>query len=87
MPVERPKSQWQDAKPFILRHFAAPGLAGSLAGACCALAMIRGNLFGLATLMGQSSSGPVAAALLCFGFAVTFGSAAIGASLMADGWD
>jgi hypothetical protein len=69
----------------ILRDMVLPGLAGSLAGVIGAAALLAADVGGLRTLMGASPHGWIGAVLLGVGFAVTFGSASIGAAVMALG--
>jgi hypothetical protein len=69
----------------IVRYIVLPGLAGSLAGLIGAAAMLAADVGALRTLMAQSPQGWVGAVLLAFGFVITFGSAAIGASVMSIG--
>lgn len=78
---------WQALRPHFFRHFLLPGLAGSLAGCVAVAALLAIDLGGLRTLALSVGGGWVAVPLLCLGFAVTFGSAAIGASVMAIGRD
>ncbi len=78
---------WQVGKPHIVRHFLLPGLAGMLAGNACVAGLLGLDVGGLRTLMLASDQIWIAAPLLCVGFATTFGSAAIGASVMAIGQD
>jgi hypothetical protein len=76
---------WEAGRPYIVRHFLLPGLAGGLAGVACVGMMLAIDLGGLRALMFASGQAWLASALLCGGFAVTLGSAAIGASVMAIG--
>jgi len=76
---------WQQARPYIIRHFLVPGLAGSLAGCACVAGLLALDVGGLRALMLGGPDGWIALPLLAGGFAVTFGSAAIGASVMAIG--
>jgi hypothetical protein len=62
-------------------------LAGCVGGIVAALGLIASNLGSLRDLMLNSSDGWLAAALLSFGFVVTFGSAAIGGAIMQLGSD
>jgi hypothetical protein len=80
-------SGWQGARTQIVRHFLVPGLAGVLAGIAGVAALLGLDVGGLRTLMLGSSDAWIAAPLLCIGFSVTFGLAAIGASVMAIGQD
>jgi hypothetical protein len=80
-------TDWQLGRPYIVRHFLLPGLAGVLAGVGGVAALLALDVGGLRSLMLGSGDGWVAAPLLCVGFAITFGSAAIGASVMAIGQD
>jgi hypothetical protein len=76
---------WHLSRPYLIRHFLLPGLAGVLAGLACVAALLGLDVGGLGTLMLESDQIWVATPLLCIGFATTFGSAAIGASVMAIG--
>ena len=87
MSTEQGQTAWQAGRPYIVRHFLVPGAAGSLAGIVCVAALLVGDVGGLAGLIFGTGSAAVALPLLCVGFAVTFGSAAIGASVMAIGRD
>ena len=62
-------------------------LAGCVGGIVAALGLIASNLGSLRDLMLNSPDGWLAAALLSFGFVVTFGSAAIGGAIMQLGRD
>lgn len=63
---------------FLLRH----GLAGVLVGLGAAAAIVALNVAQLRTLLLGVPDGWIGIALLGFGFAVTFGSAAMGAAIM-----
>ena len=63
----------------LLRVILLPGLAGSIAG------LLVLDVGSLGTLALGPSGGFVPVALLCAGFMITFGSAAIGAAVMALG--
>lgn len=76
---------WQVGRPYIVRHVLVPGVAGSLAGMAGVGALLWRDVGGLGSLIRASGDGWMAAGMLCVGFAVTFGSAAIGASVMAIG--
>lgn len=71
----------------ITHHILLPGLAGVLAGQAGVAALLWGDVGRLRTLILGSQQGWVAVLLLCAGFAITFGSAAIGAAVMAIGED
>ncbi|HEY2618803.1 MAG TPA: hypothetical protein VGI78_15795 [Acetobacteraceae bacterium] len=66
----------------VLRYLVPHLLAGCIGGLAAAWGLIATNLGSLRDLMMNSPDGWLAAALLSFGFAVTFGSAAIGAAIM-----
>jgi hypothetical protein len=66
-----------DVLRYVLPHL----LAGSLGGLAAAGGIVATNR-PLRDLMLHSPDGWLAAALLAFGFIVTFGSAAIGAAIM-----
>jgi hypothetical protein len=57
-------------------------LAGCVGGMVAAWGLIASNLGSLRDLILNSPDGWLAAALLSFGFVVTFGSAAIGGAIM-----
>ena len=78
---------WRQSRPHIVRHFVAPAAAGGLAGVLCVAALLRLDVGGLGTLVQHSGQAWVAVPMLCVGFAITFASAAIGASVMALGQD
>jgi hypothetical protein len=85
MSAETAVTAWQASRPYIVRHFVLPGSAGALAGVAGVGGLLWCDVGGLGSLIGASGDGWMAVALLCIGFAVTFGSAAIGASVMAIG--
>jgi hypothetical protein len=85
VPPRRRRRPRPPRPPGILRDMVLPGLAGALAGVIGAAALLAADVGGLRTLMGASPHGWVGAVLLSVGFAVTFGSAAIGAAVMALG--
>jgi hypothetical protein len=78
---------WAALRPHFVRHFLLPGLAGAVAGCVGVGALLALDLGGLRTLALADGAGWIAVPLLCLGFAVTFASAAIGASVMAIGQD
>jgi len=69
----------------IRQYILVPGLAGVLAGQAGVAALLWLNVGMLRTMIFASPQGWVAVLLLCAGFAITFGSAAIGAAVMAIG--
>ncbi|HET9018492.1 MAG TPA: hypothetical protein VFN46_02840 [Acetobacteraceae bacterium] len=69
----------------IRRYILVPGLAGVLAGQVGVAALLALDVGALRTMILASAQGWVAIVLLCAGFAITFGSAAIGAAVMAIG--
>ena len=69
----------------VLRFIVLPGLAGSLAGLVAVAGLLALDVGSLGTLALGPSGGVVPVAMLSAGFAITFGSAAIGASVMAMG--
>lgn len=71
--------------PEIRRYILLPGLAGVLAGQAGVAALLALDVGTLRTLILASPQGWIAVMLLCAGFAITFGSAAIGAAVMAIG--
>lgn len=69
-----------------LVHFIVlPGLAGAIAGLIALAGLLALDVGALRTLVLGSSGGFVPLALLCVGFIITFGSAAIGAAVIALG--
>ena len=78
-----PGRHWRDGE--ILRLIVLPALAGSLAGLVAVAGLLVLNVGSLGTLALGPSGGFVPVALLCAGFMITFGSAAIGATIMALG--
>jgi len=76
-------SQTNPLVPYLARHCAGGILAGwlSLGG------LLGTNVGGLRTLIAGSDLGVLAAIMLLIGFAVTFGSVAMGAAVMALGRD
>ena len=66
----------------VLRYVLPRLLAGCIGGLVAAWGLIASNLGSLRDLMMNSPDGWLAAALLSFGFVVTFGSAAIGGAIM-----
>jgi hypothetical protein len=81
MSLKRPR--WRGTE--IVRYIVLPALAGSLAGLVGVAGLLALNVGSLRTLILASPQGWIAVALLCMGFVVTFGSAAIGATIMALG--
>ncbi len=79
------RTAWEMGRPHIVRHFIVPGAAGALAGVLCVAGLLWRDVGGLGSLIRASGDGWIAVVMLCVGFAVTFGSAAIGASVMAIG--
>jgi hypothetical protein len=71
--------------PEILQFIILPGLAGSLAGLVAVAGLLVLDVGSLGTLVLGRSGGVVPVALLSAGFVITFGSAAIGAAVMAIG--
>jgi hypothetical protein len=87
MTIEPAMTAWELGRPYILRHLVLPGAAGALAGVACVGMLLACDIGGLRTLMLSAGQGWIAGPMLGGGFAVTFGSAAIGASVMAIGQD
>ncbi len=85
MAAQRGRSPRRWGSVEILRTIVLPGLAGSLAGLVAVGGLLALDIGGLRSLMLASADGWIAAALLSLGFVVTFGSAAIGAAVMALG--
>ena len=77
---------WEAGRPYIVRHFLLPGLAGGLAGVACVGMMLAIDLGGLRALMFASGQAWLASPLLVRRIRRHIrGSAAIGASVMAIG--
>jgi len=55
---------WQQARPYIIRHFLVPGLAGSLAGCACVAGLLALDVGGLRALMLGGPDGWIALPLL-----------------------
>jgi hypothetical protein len=68
---------------YVLPHLAA----GCIGGALAAAALVASNVGSLRDLVLHTDGGWLAAALLTFGFVLTFGSAAIGHAIMRLGAD
>jgi hypothetical protein len=66
----------------LMRHMLLPALAGALAGLAATAALLALDVGSLRTLILGSSQPVIAVGLLASGFVVTFGSAAIGTSIM-----
>ncbi len=75
--------RWQDTE--IVRFIVLPGLTGSLSGLVAVAGLLALDIGSLRTLVLGPSGGFVPVALLSAGFMITFGSAAIGAAIMAIG--
>ena len=71
----------------LIRHVLPHMLAGCAAGVTAALGLVATNLGSLRDLMLSTQGGWLAFLLLIFGFAVTFGSIAVGGAIMAIGDD
>jgi hypothetical protein len=69
----------------ILHDVVLPGLAGVLAGLVAAAAMLVLDVGHLRSMILREPHGWVAVLLLAAGFMITFGSVAIGASVMGLG--
>jgi len=78
---------WRHSRPYILRHFVAPAAAGCIAGLLCVAALLWFDIGGLGSLVTRSGLSWVAVPLLSIGFVITFGSVAIGASIMSIAQD
>lgn len=70
-----------------VRYVLLPGLAGSLAGLIAAVGLVVLDVGSLGTLVLSQGGGWVGGLLLAAGFVITFGSAAIGGSIMSIGQD
>jgi hypothetical protein len=69
----------------VVRYILVAGLAGAVAGLVAVAAILCLDVGSLGTLVAGSDDGWIAGALLSLGFMTTFGSAAIGAAVMAIG--
>jgi hypothetical protein len=69
----------------LVRYCLPSLLAGSIAGLLAVAAILALDIGGIRDLMQRDPSGGIALFLMCFGFVVTFGSAALGAAIMAIG--
>jgi hypothetical protein len=67
----------------VIRYFLPPLAAGVLAGVVAVGALLAADVGGLRALIMRDPSGWLALFLLVSGFAVTFGSAALGGAVMA----
>lgn len=85
MPRTAPRARRWPGVLEIRQYILVPGLAGVLAGQIGVAALLALNVGALRTMILSSPQGWVAMVLLCAGFAITFGSAAIGAAVMAIG--
>ncbi len=85
MMLQPPRPTWRWRRVEIVRYILMPGLAGSLAGLAAVVAMLYLDVGTLGTLVLGSDQGWMAVLLLSLGFMTTFGSAAIGAAIMAIG--
>jgi hypothetical protein len=72
-----------DVVRYVLPHLAA----GCLAGLTAASGIVATNVGSLRDLMLHTQGGWLAAVLLAFGFASTFGCAAVGRAVMQIGAD
>lgn len=71
----------------IVRYMVLPGLAGALGGLVAVAGLLFLDVGSLGTLVLGPAGGLVPVGLLSAGFMITFGSAAIGASIMSLGTD
>lgn len=71
----------------LVRYLMPHLLAGCLAGALASGLLLGTNLGSLRDLVTHTDGGWLAAALMTFGFMVTFGSAAIGHAIIRIGDD
>lgn len=77
------RRHWQVLE--VVRFIILPGLAGSIAGLVALAGLLALDVGSLRTLVLGPSGGIVPLGMLCVGFIITFGSAAIGAAVMAMG--
>lgn len=68
--------------PDLIRFLALHALSGALVGCLAAGGLLASDAGGLATLFAESGSAIPAGALLFGGFALTFGSLAMGSAIM-----
>jgi hypothetical protein len=78
----KPIRDWWRTLPRLIRFLGVNCAIGITAGWTLLVALIVTNTGGLRTLIANEGS-PVPIILLAVGFAVTFGSAAMGAAVMA----
>jgi len=71
----------------VIRYFLPPLAAGVLAGVIACAGLLAADVGGLRAMMLRDPGGWIALVLLVSGFAVTFGSAALGGAVMALGAD
>ena len=69
----------------LVRFIVLPGLAGAIAGLVALAGLLALDVGSLRTLVLGPAGGIVPLGMLCAGFVITFGSAAIGAAVMAMG--
>ena len=81
--TRRPRRRFHAVE--IRRYILLPALAGSLAGLIAVAGLLALDVGSLGTLMLGPSGGILPVAMLCAGFIITFGSAAIGAAIMGMG--
>lgn len=72
----------ETSSPSIIRFLAINALGGAFIGCLAAGALIASDAGGLATLMSEAGSHVTASVLLFGGFALTFGSLAMGSAVM-----
>jgi hypothetical protein len=80
LPNTRRPKRWVLPEP--VRAVLMPALAGAIAGQVAVAGLLLSNVGGLRGLVFGSEAPWMALLLLCGGFAVTFGSAAIGVAIM-----
>ncbi len=71
--------------PPLIRFLAFHAALGVMIGFMLAGALIAFDVAGLGTLIAQAKNPITASILLCFGFAVTFGSAVMGGAILMYG--
>lgn len=70
----------------LLRFLAGHLAVGVIAGWTVLALLLGFDALGLATLLWASPDWPLLLAMLAFGFAITFGSLAMGTGVMSLGW-
>jgi len=82
-----PVRGWWRTLPRLVRFLLVNCAIGIAAGWTLLAALIATDTAGLRTLIWNESSPAIPIVLLAAGFAITFGSAAMGAAVMAMRWE